>query len=310
MRHVILTVLFLVGLPAFVGSALASDSGEGEGTVDAEDAGEVGQAAQSEETATTEGSKRSATPLAKQPSLAPVDALGRPFPDPEILLKARHWTAGGATLTVVGVSTMMAGMLLGSAALRGQIAVPTEGMYFFAGLLIAGPLLVASGLPLLSSGNFTRGQLTRKIKGVPKVPRTVANEWRYWQAYNQGLYGQAALIAGGAGVMMGVLGLVAGGFSAESEYYRPSIWAFPASAFSAGAGLIIAGLLLQKASRKKMEQIRDEVDPFRQPKEPTSSLGRSPSLPQVSLPLPGVSAVPDGRGGMVARASLSWFLRF
>ena len=145
MRHFTFSLLLVLSLLAVPGSVLASEPGEAE-----------------------EASPSTAESPA--PGLEPVDALGRPFPDPEILLRARRWTIAGATITVAGVSTMMAGMLLGSAALRGQISVPTEGMYVFAGLLIGGPVLLVAGLPLLSAGNFTRGQLTRKIKGVPKVP--------------------------------------------------------------------------------------------------------------------------------------------
>jgi len=289
MRHFTFSLLLVLSLLAVPGSVLASEPGEAE-----------------------EASPSTAESPA--PGLEPVDALGRPFPDPEILLRARRWTIAGATITVAGVSTMMAGMLLGSAALRGQISVPTEGMYVFAGLLIGGPVLLVAGLPLLSAGNFTRGQLTRKIKGVPKVPRTVANEWAYWRAYSLRLFGQSAVIAGGAAVMMGVLGLVAAGFSAESEYYRPEIWAFPASAFSSGAGLIIGGLLLQKSSRAKMEQIRDDVDPFRRsPSESGSaapSIRRGPAAALALLPLPGISVASDRHGGLVPRASVSWYLRF
>ena len=311
MRHLTLTILSILLLLGLAGSALAVEPGDTEQPGDAEQPGDIEQ-------------PRAASSEAPQALLLPpVDALGRPFPDPDILLRARRWTASGATLTVAGASMMMAGMLLASAALRGQIDVPDSGKYAFTGMIMGGPLLVFAGLPLLSSGNFVRGQLTRKIKGVPKVPRTVANEWNYWRAYRLGLYGQATVVAGGGAVMIGVLGMVAGAFSVGSELYRPAIWSIPASAFSLGAGMIVGGLFMQKASRAKMNTIRDAVDPYRQVSElpeaadaseaqgrVDSSSRRGAAAPHAGLPLPGISAAPDGHGGLVPRASFSWSLRF
>lgn len=302
MRTLLFSVLSVVALLAVSGSALAADSSEGD-------------LSEAEEPVEVEGPDRDAAPDTGLPSLRlpPVDALGRPFPDPELLLRARRWTIGGATLTAAGVSIMMTGMLLGSAAVRGQIDVPTEGLYAFAGLLIGGPWLVFAGLPLLSSGNFARGQLTRKIKGVEKVPRTVANEWGYWRAYQQQLFGQTTVITGGAVVVIGVLGMVVAGFSIQSNRYDPRIWAIPATAFSVGAGMLIGGMFLQKAGRAKMEKIRDAVDPFRQSPEQKSSESLEtlrPSSLFALLPLPGISVTSDGRGGLIPRGSLSWSLRF
>ena len=113
--------------------------------------------------------------------------------------------------------------------------------------------------------------------------------------------------------MIGVLGLVAGGFSAESAFYDPRVWAIPATAFSVGAGMLIGGAFMQKTSRARMETIRDAVDPFRQSpegKRGQAPMTRGPSQALALLPLPGISVASDGRGGLVPRGSLSWSLRF
>jgi len=245
--------------------------------------------------------------------LTPFDALGRPFPDPALLRMARGWTIGGAVLTVSGGSMMLAGMLLGSAAARGQLVVPDDAQYGFFGLLAGGPLLLCAGLPLMASGTFTTGQLLRTIKGAPKVPRTVANERVYWQGYQLGLYGQAVVVAGGASVLMGVLGLVAAVFSVNSEYYLPAVWAIPIGSFASSAGMIVLGLLMQKASKAKMERIRDAVDPFRQGPA-GSKTGSAPATfspgALALVPMPSFSVAADARGRTATRASLSWSFPF
>jgi len=274
--------------------------------------GEVSEQASSSEQTGVDATEAPTPGVAvKAAGLPPVDALGRPFPDPGLLRLARRWTISGAVLTVAGSSLFLAGMLLSSAAARGQLVVPTEAFYGFGALLGGGPSLVLVGLPLLSSGTFTRGQLLRTIKGVAKVPRTVANERSYWEAYQLGLYGQAVAIGGGASLLMGVLGLVAAGLAVNSEYYDARLWAVPAIALPVGGAMIVAGLLMGKASKAKMERIQNAVDPFRQ--KPETSRSSTSSVPPRALalvPMPSLTPAPDGRGGVVPRASLNWSLRF
>jgi len=276
---------------------------------------ESGEVSGPDATAPADEAGDAQAPAAAKPvGLPPVDALGRPFPDPTLLKMARRWTISGAVLTVAGASLMVTGMLLGSAVARGQIVVPTEARYGFAGLLLGGPCLVVAGLPLMSSGTFTRGQLRRTIKGVPKVPRTVANEAEYWRAHQLGLYGQGVVIAGGASLLMGVLGIVAAGLAVNSEYYDSRLWAIPAIALPAGSGMIVAGLFMGKTSRAKMERIQNAVDPFRQSpdaaKTSRSSKDADGFRALALVPMPALTAAPDGHGGVVPRASLNWSLRF
>jgi hypothetical protein len=300
MRISALAALSLVFVLVFCGSALAEVESEVEVESNSDD----------------EAAGAAATPQPKPPvarGLTPFDALGRPFPDPALLRMARGWTVGGAVLTVSGASMMLTGMLLGSAAARGQLVLPDGAQYGFFVLLAGGPGLLFAGLPLMASGTFTTGQLLRTIKGVPKVPRTVANERRYWQGYQLGLYGQAVVIAGGATVLMGVLGLVAASFAVGSEYYNPAVWAIPIGSFASSAGLIVLGLLMQRASKAKMEKIRDAVDPFRQDpatsKTSAAPAGISPGALAL-LPMPSFSVAADARGRSEARASLRWSFSF
>ena len=57
--------------------------------------------------------------------------------------------------------------------------------------------LLGLGIPIASTGTFTTKQMNRTIKGAEKVPRTVANETRYWDYYGQRQAGQALTVSGG-----------------------------------------------------------------------------------------------------------------
>ena len=205
---------------------------------------------------------------------------------------------------------VIAGLMLGSAIARGELVVPETSAFAFSGLLLGGPWLTFAGLPMLSAGNFVRGQLNRTIKGVPKVPRTVANERDYWKAHYLGLQGQATTIAGGGSVMLGVLGLVAAAFAMESPMYTPLIWLFPANAFGFGAGMIAGGLAMQRSSKVKKERIRDAVDPLRQEAQRGAQAPAVGSGPQAYPPLPALAVARSSTGELVASASVSWTLRF
>jgi len=320
-------LLLALGL-AFVSTARAAqdDSGQDESdSVPAEDdsgqdesdsvPAEDGSPEHSAEEASSQGAAgvEKTQPLANRVlGLPPVDALGRPFPDPVLLRMARGWTVGGAILTVAGASMILTGMTIGSAAARGQIVVSPPALYSLLGLMGAGSSMVFVGLPLLSSGRFTTGQLRRTIKGVAKVPRTVANERGYWLAHRRGMYGQAIVIGGGASVLVGVLGVVAAALSANSEFYNPRIWVIPVTSFASGGAMIAFGLFLENSARERMKRIQDAVDPFRQEGSKTSRApAPGPGRGALALlPLPTVSAVADGRGGVAPRASLNWMLAF
>jgi len=186
-------------------------------------------------------------------------------------------------LTVAGGALVLSGLTVGSALARGQLlATPgsTEGTIT---LFAAGAALGLVGVPILSSGTFTTKQLLRTIKGAEKVPRTVANEQRYWDAYLQRQFGQALTIGGGADLLLGVLGLVVVGATVGTDFYKDWYWAVAASPFALGAAMIAGGISLQRSADKKMEAVRDEVDPLRQKSGAGGAGSFRPGLPSLSM---------------------------
>ena len=200
------------------------------------------------------------------PTPAPrTDDLGRPFPDPRLVHRAGGWTVGGITMSAVGGGLMVGGMFLGSAVARGEVEVkdPTRTGVAIGALFGGGALLLGSGIPLASAGTFTSKQLDRSIKGAPKVPRTVANERRYWDAYLQRQFGQSMAVTGGGTILMGVVTIAGVVATIGTEYYKPTeMWLGVAGTFAGGAGIMIAGILLQKDADKAMDAVRKEVDPY------------------------------------------------
>lgn len=198
---------------------------------------------------------------------ARTDDLGRPYPDPRLLNIARGRTIGGITMSALGGGLMVAGMFVGSGVARGEIAVtdPTRTGVGIGVLLGGGALLLGSGIPIASTGTFTTKQLNRTIKGAPKVPRTVANEERYWDAYLQRQVGQSMAVTGGGTILLGVVSIAAVVATIETEYYKPvEMWLGVAGTFTGGAAVLVAGILLQKDADKKMLAIKKEVDPYYQ----------------------------------------------
>jgi len=236
-----------------------------------------------------------------------VDDLGRPFPDPLILRRARGWTGAGVVLSGAGAGLVLTGLTLGSALARGEIApVPGAGG-IVGGIFGFGLGLAVAGVPLLAAGPFTVRQLQRTIRGAEKVPRTVANESRYWRAYLTRQYALAFQVAGGGAVLLGVLSSVAVGVLVGTERYDPAYWGIVAGGFGGGAVLIIGGLALSKRAVAAMEAVRDEVDPLRQDAPESSSLR---VLPQVGPPLPSFGVRRDESGQDEVFGSLRWTLLF
>jgi len=63
-------------------------------------------------------------PVPKPPK---VDGLGRVFPDPFQLRRARAWTGGGVVLTATGAALVLTGLTLVSSFARGELATPVGG---------------------------------------------------------------------------------------------------------------------------------------------------------------------------------------
>lgn len=299
MRSVALVLATLLILPpsAIAGPHLAplrvgaSETVRSSGQTNPE--GGAAPAQRAEGTGPTSASPATSAPAASpsvpqsQPAPPPVtivDGLGRPFPDPKVLGKANGWTGGGAALTGIGAGLLVSGLFLGSALARGEIGTgfsgvrdggpvdPTAGAV--AGMFFGGAISLMIGVPTLSAGTFTRGQLLRTIKGAEKVPRTVANEQRYWNAYLQRQYGQALAVAGGGELLLGVLTIAAVAATVGTEFYDPRMWLTCLAPFGMGSAFLILGLKMQQGADTKMKTIRDEVDTYRAPGA------------QVALPLP------------------------
>ena len=222
------------------------------------------------------------------------DSLGRPYPNPEILKITRRWRTGGYVMTGTGAAMLVGGLTAGSALARNsdpdQIGetlnsdnpfanAPPPGAILVGGLFGGGGVLLLTGVPLLSSGEFATKQLLRTIKGAEKVPRTIANELDYWRAYMDLQYGQGTSIGGGFTVAFGVLSMVAVGALVGTDRYKPEFWTIPVGLFAGGGAMLGVGLATTKKAKDSMEAIRDEKDPLRQ--APTLSLriqGSSPTL--------------------------------
>lgn len=228
------------------------------------------------------------------PAAGPLDDLGRPFPNPELVLRARQWTAGGVVMTAVGGALMLTGLTVGSGVARGELQLPgrsigldlaenpdnatlIDGAIFIGTTLLSGMILALVGVPMLSAGTFTTKQLDRTIKGAEKVPRTVANEGAYWRGVIQQQYGQAFSIAGGAGVAFGILSIVAVAVTIDTEAYDPELWFALLPGFGMAGAFLPAGLLLVRDGKALQKQTWDAVDPRRQ------------SMFQPGIPLPMVS---------------------
>lgn len=222
-------------------------------------------AAFAQDAETTASDEPAATASATPPQRT--DDLGRPFPDPLLVKRARGWTAGGIAMSAVGGGLMVTGMFVGSAMARGELEVKNAGTggAIAGSILGSGALLLGTGIPLASAGTFTTKQLNRTIKGAPKVPRTVANDGRYWNAYLERQFGQSMAVTGGGTILLGVVAIAAVVATIDTEYYKPAeMWLGVAGTFAGGAGILIAGILLQRDADKKMAAIKKEVDPYYQ----------------------------------------------
>ncbi|MCO4770579.1 MAG: hypothetical protein KDA24_11165, partial [Deltaproteobacteria bacterium] len=207
-----------------------------------------------------------AAPGEETPPPAPprVDSLGRPFPSPEVLERAKAQTIGGIVMAGVGGAALGTGLFLGSSVARGEteIGTPAETGVVLGVAFGSGVLLLAAGIPTASTGTFTTKQMNRTIKGAEKVPRTVANEMKYWDFYAQRQVGQAMTVGGGGAVLMGVVATGAAVAIVGTEFYKPEIWAAVGGTFGGGAGLIVAGILLQRDADQRMDALAKEVDPY------------------------------------------------
>jgi len=242
-----------------------------------------------------------------EPTVAPgkVDSLGREFPSPYLLQQSRARLGLGLVFTITGGVMVVGGLFLGSSYARGELQAPLLGT-LSEGQSAAVPTLLLFGggvgfglvgVPMLSAGMFMNKQLLRTIKGAEKVPRTVANEERYWNAYIGKMYAQALMVAGGGEILLGTLGMVAVGALVATDRYDPLYWLIPAGLFVAGGTMLAGGLALNKKSKEQMEAVFDEVDPMRQPQATLYSLG------------PAVSVTRHGPDDEV-RASFGWSFAF
>ena len=186
-----------------------------------------------------------------------VDSLGRPFPDPELLALARRWKGGGIGLTIGGGAAVVSGLFLGSALARGEISSNTGAIVTVSAVFGLGLVSAGVGVPLASAGGFTEGQLNRTIKGAEKVPRTVANERAYWEAYLQRQYGQAASIIGGGAVLLTVVEVAAVVATIGTDFYKPPMWLAPVGTAVAGAATIALGVHLQRDADATMKSLRE-----------------------------------------------------
>jgi hypothetical protein len=211
-----------------------------------------------------------ATTTVAEPPTTPapaVDGLGRPFPDPLVLRKANAWMRGGIVLSGAGSAMLVSGLFFGSALARGEIGAtnPKVAGAAIGAVFVSGAAMLAAGIPLTSSGSFTRAQMLRTIKGAAKVPRTVANEQRYWNMFQRRHFGQALAVGGGGAILMGVVSVAGVVALIGTEYYRPWQWAAVGGTFGVGAAMVALGVTLTRTSREQMETIWREVDPYTSP---------------------------------------------
>jgi hypothetical protein len=232
------------------------------------------------------------------------DALGRPFPDPKLLRRAEGMMALGITLTASAGVLTIAGLTLGTSIARGQILVGERGRLVPLALMGGGSVLGLVGVPLASSGSQMRGQLLRKTKGVERLPRTVANESRYWNAALRAQYGRSMTISGGASILLGTLAMVAVAGLVGTEQYDPRLWAAPLVSFGLAGAMIPGGLAMRKRALAAMESVRDAVDPLRQPGGTLGS--RASPSPQLEPPRPLLSMTRDDAGRTGVVFGLSW----
>ena len=177
-------------------------------------------------------------------------------------------------------------MFLGSGFARGELAPPLIGnlnatqsaLLPTLTLLGGGVVFGFLGVPTLSAGLYMNKQLRRTIKGAEKVPRTVANEERFWNAYLGKMFAQTLMVAGGGSILLGTLGMVAVGALVATDRYDPLYWLIPAGLFVGGGVMLGGGLALNKQSKERMEDVFDEVDPMRQKQASVFSLGPSVSV--------------------------------
>jgi hypothetical protein len=237
----------------------------------------------------------SAASTAPTPGSLPTDDRGRPFPDPRLVRRANAWIAGGAAMAGVGAAGLVAGLFTGSAMARGEIEDPVEARVGAVALLAGGVFLAFSGVPLISAGRHTRGQLLRTIRGVEKVPRTVANEQRYWDTYLAHERAQALALGGGGMVMLGIVNVVAVAALVGTEVYDARYWWSAAGTLSAGGVMLAVGLLEEHKTKAHLASIRKEV------------LGPGAA----SLPPPPVPFLAwDAAGTVAPRLGLAWAGRF
>jgi hypothetical protein len=234
------------------------------------------------------------------------DALGRPFPDPRLLRRSQGMMALGISLTVGAGALAVVGLNMGTAIARGELLVGRQGQFIPLYLIAGGSALGFVGLPLASAGSQMRAQLLRKARGVEKLPRTVANESRYWNASLRAQYGRSLTISGGASLLMGTLVTVAVAGLVGTEQYDPRFWVAPVVAFGSAGAMIPAGMLMRKQALKDMEQVRDEVDPLRQP---GGTLSRR-AQPRFDLPRPRVSMTQDKSGKKQTVFGMSWSMTY
>jgi hypothetical protein len=258
-----------------------------------------------------------AAPAAPSLLAAGVDDLGRPFPDPVILQRARVQAGLGIGMTVAGGALLFGGMMVGSAAARGELVLPPspfprlihsdriddssiDGFLFIGVTAGLGVVLAFVGVPLMSVGVFTTKQLLRTIKGAEKVPRTVANEPLYWRGLMTQHLGQATSIAGGALIAVGIIALVGQGATVDTQIYDPLGWIIGPSILAGGVGVLVLGMETAKKGRATQDATWDAVDPRRQPVS---------VRPVPSIPLP-VIATRAGPTGPETWAGVGWSLSF
>ena len=265
----------------------------------AQDTGDTSADSQSEEAGGDEETAPSDAPVVPA-APARVDSLGRPFPNPVVMQRARAQTVGGIVMAGVGGAAMMTGLFVGSAVAREEIKIGTaqETGAVLGATFGVGAGLLGLGIPIVSTGTFTTKQMNRTIKGAEKVPRTVANETRYWDYYGQRQAGQALTVSGGGAVLMGVVATAGAVALIGSEFERPEIWAAVGGTYGGGAAAIVLGILLQKDADKRMDALAREVDPYY--KEQASL---PPRLQPLKIDARELIPVPTGPG-------VSWSFRF
>ncbi|GEM_PF-1765508 len=237
--------------------------------------------------------------VAAGPLIPPVDDQGRPFPDPALVGEAKARTVAGIAATGVGAGLMVGGLFFGSSVARGEIPGNNLTYAGLGGMLGGGIGLLSAGVPTLSVGVYTAKQLDRTIKGAEKVPRTVANERRFWDAVMGEHIGRTIAIGGGGTLLMGVVSIAGVSATIDTEYYKPWYWAAVAGTLGGGAGMVGLGVLIERNSRAKQEAIRDEVDPYRKkrlegaPSESDAAPASTSSVePILGVPVPTLVPLP------------------